>query len=128
VIISFSDSVSTAYCHLSSVGYYYRINGKTSITETTSIHMYMKGLKRKHVNTPVARAVPMTKEILRDMRKLLRSGKPNLVLWRTVWRAHIEFTLFLRHDDVKRLTKKELQFEENRTGKFIRIKLIGKSY
>jgi len=88
--------------------------------------MYMKGLKRKHVNTPVTRAVPMTKEILRDMRKLLRIGQPNLVMWRTIWRAHIEFALFLRHDDVKRLTKAQLTFEETKNGKFIRMKLIGK--
>jgi len=108
------------------VGYFYRINGKKSITESTSIHMYMKGLKRKHLNTPVIRANPMTKEILRDMRKLLTDGTPNLVTWRTVWRAHIEFALFLRHDDVKRLTKKQLTFEENAKGKFIRMKLLGK--
>jgi len=86
----------------------------------------MKGLKRKHLNTPVIRANPMTKEILRDMRKLLTDGTPNLVTWRTVWRAHIEFALFLRHDDVKRLTKKQLTFEENAKGKFIRMKLLGK--
>lgn len=68
----------------------------------------------------------MTKEILKDMRKLVNSGTPNLVTWRTVWRAHIEFALFLRHDDVKRLTRKQLSFEENAKGKFIRMKLIGK--
>lgn len=89
--------------------------------------MYMKGLKRKHVNTPVKQAVPMSKEILKDMRKLLREDKPNLVMWRTVWRAHIEFALFLRHDDVKRLTKNQLTFESNKTGKFIRLKLIGEN-
>jgi len=87
--------------------------------------MYMKGLKRKHLNTPVSQALPMSKEILKDMRLLLKKTNPTLVRWRTVWRAHIEFALFLRHDDVKRLTKKELSFEENNTGKFIRMKLIG---
>jgi len=68
----------------------------------------------------------MTKEILAAMRKKLSEGTPNLVMWRTVWRAHVEFALMLRHDDIKRLTRSELSFEENRTGKFIRIKLIGK--
>jgi len=87
--------------------------------------MYMRGLKRKNLNTPVNRALAMSKEILSAMRKLLRNGNPTLVLWRTIWRAHIEFALMLRHDDVKRLTKSEISFEENATGKFIRLKLIG---
>lgn len=124
---NFSDSVSTAYVHLSSVAYYYRLNGRPSLTESATIKMYMKGLKRKHINTPVNRALAMSKEILSAMRKLLRAGPPNLVLWRTVWRAHVEFALMLRHDDVKRLTRNELSFEENATGKFIRMKLIGKT-
>jgi len=85
----------------------------------------MKGLKRKHLNTPVCRAEPMTKEILQAMRNLIRKGCPNLVTWRTVWRAHIEFALMLRHDDVKRLSRAQLAFEENKQGKFIRIQLIG---
>jgi len=87
--------------------------------------MYMKGLKRQHLNDPVARAQPMTKEILGAMRALLKTGQPNLVKWRTIWRAHVEFTLMLRHDDIKRLTRAELTYEENKTGKFIRMKLIG---
>lgn len=122
-----SNGVSTAYVHLSSVGYYYRINGKPSLTESASIKMYMKGLKRKHINTPVVRALAMSKEILAAMRKLLRDSTPTLVLWRTIWRAHIEFAFMLRHDDVKRLTRSELIFEENRAGKFIRMKLIGRN-
>jgi len=121
-----SDSVATAYTHLSAVGYYYRINGVKSITESTSIRMYMKGLKRQHLNDPVSRAQPMTKEILGAMRGLLRNGAPTLVIWRTIWRAHVEFALMLRHDDIKRLTRSELTFEENKNGKFIRMKLIGK--
>jgi len=120
-----SDSVSTAYIHLSAVGYFYRRNGKASLTETASIKMYMKGLKRKHIATPVTRALAMSKEILRAMRNLLKETPPTLVLWRTIWRAHIEFAFMLRHDDVKRLTRSELTFEENKTGKFIRMKLIG---
>jgi len=78
-----SDSVSTAYIHLSAVGYFYRRNGKAGPTETASIKMYMKGLKRKHINTPVTRALAMSKEILRAMRRLLKESPPTLVLWRT---------------------------------------------
>lgn len=88
--------------------------------------MYMKGLKRKHINTPVTPALAMSKEILGAMRRLLRNSQPSLVAWRTVWRAHVEFAFMLRHDDVKRLTRSELSFEENKHGKFIRMKLIGK--
>jgi len=69
----------------------------------------------------------MSTEILKAMRDKLNNEKPNLVTWRTVWRAHMEFALILRFDDVKRLTRKQITFEENSTGKFIRIKLIGKS-
>jgi len=88
--------------------------------------MYMKGLKRRKINGPVKRALAMSKEILRDMRKKLRQDNVNLVTWRTVWRAHVEFALMLRFDDVKRLTRANLSFEENAQGKFIRMKLIGK--
>lgn len=97
----FSPSVSTAYTHLSSLAYNYRIHGKSSITEATVVSMYMKGLKRHNIHVPVKQAVPMTVEVLSDLRKLLEND-PRLVTWRTVWRAHIEFVLLLRFDDVKR--------------------------
>lgn len=96
-----------------------------SISEAKSVQMYMKGLKRRKINEPVKRALAMSKEILRDMRKKLRQEPVNLVTWRTVWRAHIEFALMLRFDDVKRLTRSNISFEENAQGKFIRLKLIG---
>jgi len=67
----------------------------------------------------------MTVEILSALRKLLDRSDVNLVTWRTVWRAHVEFVLMLRHDDVKRLTRKEISFESDRTGDFIRLKLVG---
>lgn len=63
----------------------------------------MKGLKRRNVNKPVKRAKPMTPDVLRDMRKLLEDErKPTIVIWRTVLRAHLEFGLLLRFDDIKR--------------------------
>lgn len=65
--------------------------------------MYMRGLKRQNVKNPVKRATPMTTEVLGAMRALLDPGKnPSLVTWRTVWRAHVEFGLLLRFDDVRR--------------------------
>jgi len=63
---------------------------------------------------------------LAKMREKVRS-KRTLVTWRTAWAAHMEFVLMLRFDDLKRLTMKELSFEENENGKFIRLKLIGKT-
>ena len=96
-----SSSVSLAYTHLSAIAYYYRINGKVSITESTIVTMFMKGLKRRNLNHVVKRATPMSTEVLSDMRKLLDDG-PTLVVWRTVWRAHIAFGLMLRFDDLKR--------------------------
>lgn len=91
----------------------------------------------------------MTTQVLSDMRALLAEDRfPTLVTWRTVWRAHIEFGLLLRFDDVKRyrcpqdldqchllstlvirfffrLTMESISFEENATGRFIRVKLEG---
>ena len=97
-----SSSVATAYTHLSSVGYHYRVSGKPSITENVIVNLYMRGLKRRNLQTPVKRAKPMTPKILSDLRKYLENNLDSLVAWRTVWRAHIEFGLLLRFDDVKR--------------------------
>jgi len=73
----------------------------------------------------VNRAKLMTVEILAKMRELL-GPDANLVTWRTVWRAHFEFVLMLRYDDVKRLKRENFIFEEDETGPYIRVKLIGK--
>jgi hypothetical protein len=59
-----SSSVATAYSHLSAIAYHYRIKGKNSITESTTVQMYMRGLKRRNISNPVKRARPMTPEIL----------------------------------------------------------------
>ncbi len=51
----------------------------------------------------IDRAEPMTVEVLADLRKLLTpEAQPDLVTWRTVWRAHVSFGLLLRFDDTKR--------------------------
>ena len=97
-----SPSVSSAYTHLSCVAYHYRIAGKPSITESVSVSLYMKGLKRRNLQVPVKRATPMTPEILADLRKLLDKKQNSLVIWRTVWRVHIQFGLLLRFDDIRR--------------------------
>ncbi len=96
-----SGSVSTAYTHISAIAYHYRVAGLPSITENISVSLYMKGLKRRNLNVPVKRAKPMTPEILKDLRGLLEKT-PTLVNWRTIWRAHMEFGLLLRFDDIKR--------------------------
>jgi len=67
----------------------------------------------------------MTVEILAKMRELLEQNA-NLVTWRRVWRAHFEFVLMLRYDDVKRLKRSNIIFKEDSTGPYIRVKLIGK--
>jgi hypothetical protein len=60
------------------------------------------------------------------MRELVADDqRPTLVTWRTVWRAHIEFGLMLRFDDVIRLQTKHLQFDTNSHGSFIRVALQG---
>lgn len=63
---------------------------------------------------------------MQDLRELLSDGKhPNLVTWRTVWRAHIQFGLMLRFDDIIRLTVPDFTFETNKNGPFIRVRLHG---
>ena len=139
-----SPSVATAYTHISAVAYNYRITGLPSITEHISVTLYMKGLKRRNLNNPIKRAKPMTSEILEDMRRLLDTN-PSLVTWRTVWRAHIEFGLLLRFDDIKRyeqlvyqyfhilnnmknnyrLMVSDVSFEQNASGLFARLQLRG---
>jgi len=93
--------------------------------ETSLIPFHFPGLKRKNLERPVKRAMPMTPEILSKMRDLLDDPKVSLVTWRTVWRAHFEFTLMLRFDDVKRLERKNLIFGTNENGDFITVKLVG---
>jgi len=83
------------------VAYYYRLNGLTSISEDLSVKMFMKGLKRRTLHVPVKQAKPMTPEVLRMLRTLLKN--PTLVIWRTIWCLHAEFELMLRFDDLKRL-------------------------
>lgn len=102
------------------------------------------GLKRRDLTRTVRRAKPLTSEVLTNLRTLLEPGKnPNLVTWRTVWRAHMEFGLILRFDDVKRLKVmmllctifkplkngtfkvSDLSFESNAAGPFIRVRLQG---
>lgn len=96
----FSPSVSTAYTHLLSLAYNYRIWGKTSITEATVVTMHMKGLKCCNINVPVNQAIPMTIEVLCDLQKLL-DNDPRLVTWQTVWRAHVKFILLWRCEKVR---------------------------
>jgi len=74
--------------------------------------VYCSGLKRRDLTRPVKRALPMTPRVLTKLRSLLEtSNRPNLVQWRTVWRAHMEFGLLLRFDDIKRLKVKEKIFK-----------------
>jgi len=79
----------------------FSLHGKASISEHTSVTMFMKGIKRRNLNVEVKRAKPMTPDVLAKLRSLLKN--PTLVIWRTVWRLHVEFELMLRFDDVKRL-------------------------
>jgi len=84
----------------------------------------MKGIKRQGLDKPPKQALPLTNEMLAKMRTLL-DKRPNVVQWRTIWRAHVEFGLMLRFDDVKRLKVKNVSFETNSEGPFIRLKLEG---
>jgi len=112
---------------MSSIAYYYRIKGLISPTEDKQVQLYMKGLKRDNLGKPVKQAQPMTVAILKALRGLLTENA-NLVTWRTVWRAHVEFLLILRFDDVKRIKREHLTFESNENGPFIRMKLQGKKH
>ncbi len=96
----YSSSVSTGYTHLSAIAHKYKTNGVTGVTDDSRIAMYMKGLKRRNQGSVVVRATPMTPEILTAMRRMLYR-KPSLILWRTIWRAYMEFCLMLRYMTIK---------------------------
>ena len=93
---NYSDGVSTAYTHISAIAFKYRSAGKISPTDDNRVSMFVKGVKRRNQGRKIRRAKPMTLEVLAAMRKVLQD-KPNLVKWRTVWRAHLEFFLMLRY-------------------------------
>ncbi len=120
----FSPSVNTAYLHLSAVAYHYRLQNRRNITDNVPVKMYLKGLKRQNLDNPVKQAKPMNPEVLSDMRKLLQDNS-NLITWRTVWRAHIAFSLMLRWDDISRLTLKDVGPEVRNGKRIYRITLHG---
>lgn len=41
---NFSNGVSTAYAHQSSIAYHYRIRGRPSVTDAHKVQMYMRGI------------------------------------------------------------------------------------
>ncbi len=106
--ISENSGLSRVYMFLSAISYHHRRLGSPSPCDHPQVKMFMKGLKRVDSTKPVKRARPLTLPMLVQMVQILDIDD-SLVTWRTVWRAVITFTCFLRWDDVKRLqvTKKD---------------------
>jgi hypothetical protein len=100
--ISEQSGLSRVYTYLSSISYHYRRVGRPSPCDDQRVKMFMKGLKRVDSVKPTRRARPLTLQMLQQMIQLLETDD-SLLTWRTVWRAVITFTTFLRWDDVKRL-------------------------
>ena len=100
-----THSVSAVYLRLSSVSYFYRLKGLVSPSSSPSVLMYLKGLKRRHieVSAPVRRAKPLTKDLLHRLTSYLLARQGTLREWRTVWRINLAFSCLLRWDDVMRL-------------------------
>ncbi len=101
-VIGESSGLSRVYMFLSAISYHHRRLGSPSPCDHPQVKMFMKGLKRVDSTKPVKRARPLTVAMLTQMVQLLENDN-SLVTWRTVWRAVISFTCFLRWDDVKRL-------------------------
>ncbi len=93
---TYSGSVSTGYTHLSAIVHHYKIHGVKGVTDDPRVGMFMKGLKRRNQGNVVNRATPMTTDVLIAMRQMLYR-KQTLILWRTVWRAYMEFCIMLRY-------------------------------
>lgn len=100
-----TNSLSVVYLRLSTVSYFYRLKSLASPSSDPSVQMYMKGLKRRHVElgTQTRRAKPLTKEILHQLNDYLSSRVSTLREWRTIWRINLAFYGLLRWDDVMRL-------------------------
>ena len=50
-----SSSIATAHTHVAALAYHYRVEGLISVTDHPLIRMYLKGVKRANVDTPVHR-------------------------------------------------------------------------
>lgn len=90
---------------MSTVSYYYRLKGLVSPSTGPAVAMYLRGLKRCHLEDGpgTRRAKPLTKANLKLLNKFLRSGSRSLRYWRTIWRINLCFYCLLRWDDVCRL-------------------------
>jgi hypothetical protein len=95
--------LSRVYTHLSAISYHFRRLGLPSPCDGPRVRMFMKGLKRVESVKPTRRARPITVPMLIRMVETL-DHDDSLITWRTVWRAVITFTSFLRWDDVRRLS------------------------
>jgi hypothetical protein len=117
-----NGSLSSAYQHLSSVAYFYRLKCLPSPSDDPFVTMFMKGsylknyldgycellvlgLKRQSLErgTETCVAKPMTRDILSKINDFILSGSRSLRQWRTAWRINLAFFCLLRWDDVSRL-------------------------
>lgn len=95
-------SLSNVYQHLSSVAYFYRLQGLESPSEAKLVTMYMKALKRRHVLRPegTKRAEPLLRPEIDSLGEFVLNQTQPLRIWRTVWRIHLMFYCMLRWSDV----------------------------
>ena len=113
-----SKSLSKVTMLSAAIANQHRIHLKPSPTSHESISLLFRGFRLAHskLREPV---MPMSPEILRQMIGKIyqpQHGCDGLraspVLWRTVWRAVIEFYSLWRYSDVIKLKRSDLSFEQ----------------
>ena len=117
-LVMLEGSLSKVSMLAAAIANEHRIQLKASPTKHESISQLFRAfrLEPHKVRDPV---LPITDDIIRKMINHLyqprhgdSAGKASLVLWRTVWRLVMEYHTLGRWDDVIKLQRSDLQFED----------------
>ena len=120
-LVMLEGSLSKVNMLAAAIANEHRIHLKNSPTKHESISQLFRAfrLNPHKVRDPV---LPLTDDILKRMIQHLyqpkhghQAAKASLVLWRTVWRVVMEYHTLGRWDDVSKLKRSDLQFQEEPT-------------
>jgi len=112
-----TNSSSAVQTLASAIAYQHHVNGFDSpTTSSESLSTFIQGVKKKH-GAPREPKDPLEVQHLRAMIDFLYSTKHGkdgilapLVLWRTVWLAHMTFYGLLRFGDLQFIRRVDLEF------------------
>ena len=108
-----SQSVSMVNKLYSSVAHEHKKRFLVSPTEHPTIRLLMQSIRR-HLSRPRQPVQPIEPDHLRILNNHLNSlgTDASLELWRTVWRANIQYYSACRFSEINVLTHAELEFQE----------------